>query len=413
MRSTPLLHLLILQPLLLVALAGQGQLQKIYLHPKAPGTERQSAIIDSLSFLPLAHKVSLSKGGNQYLMLATDHFLITDYPEKAIHVFTKEGAFVGTIDYGKADGLSPAYEAAGNRVVFYGDNKQFSLTRKDRIQIARDWARPGNRKYFRKYCVSLSDPQLALRPETPTGQDLLQTRPLYDGLSWSGQITTSSLYDDSIAYELKLYSGDQFLKGYFPYNPEDEPWYRYTQENLALTALGGKGHYLLTRPYCDTVYRMQGDSIVPAYQLVLPLENSLPASFFSKSFRNRTERENFMRNNGWMLRQPYIYEETPRQLYFAVRYLANFDTYVYNKQTGTTWKAKNIRADSSHYNVSVFGGQGLPRSGRRFYKLLRAGELVQFFEKHKSVPVPAPLERFLAGRPDAEAPVIVSFTFKD
>ena len=42
--------------LLLVSHFAQSQLQKIYLHPKAAGNEKQSKFVDSIRFIPLEIK---------------------------------------------------------------------------------------------------------------------------------------------------------------------------------------------------------------------------------------------------------------------------------------------------------------------------------------------------------------------
>jgi hypothetical protein len=155
------------------------------------------------------------------------------------------------------------------------------------------------------------------------------------------------------------------------------------------------------------------DSLYPACQLVLPLENSLPASFFTRSFKNKTDRENFRRNNGWMLHHIYTFYETPRFIYFFVAYLSNYESYIYQKQTSTTYKAKNIKADSSQYNLQVLGEYGINIKGDRFYKPLKAGTLLTFFEKNKNVPVPKELESFLKSNPATTTPVIIEFKLKN
>jgi hypothetical protein len=399
---------------LLFSTTAHAQLQKIYLHPKAAGSEKQSQVIDSIRFIPLEVKEGIDLSRYNYVTVAANHFLIIDYPENTVLLYSKEGAFVKKINYKKlADGLSPRYEEHSNRLVFFGDNKNYSLTPKDRIRIMLDWNNPRNKKYYKKYIIDLADTTLTVRKESPAENDILGAYHYYADYYWRGQVTTSELYKDSLDYELKIYKDNGLVKGYFPYNPIDEARFLYTEESVSLNRTEVPDVHLVTRPFCDTIYRMVKDSMRPAYHLVLPLENSLPASFYSQPFKNKTERENFERNNGWMLHQVYNFYETPRFIFFAVRYLSNFETYLYQKGGGTTYKTKNIKADSSHYNLSLLGDFGLQRHGDRFYKSQKAGDLLQFFEQHKSVPVPKELENFLASKPNSTAPVIVEFKFKN
>src|SRR6185436_8117100 len=169
------------------------------------------------------------------------------------------------------------------------------------------------------------------------------------------------------------YKNSQLVKGFFPYNHINETRFLYTEESVSVNSTQVPTIHFVTRPFCDTIYKMRNDSLLPAFQLVLPLENSLPSSFFTKPFKNKTERDNFRRNNGWMLRQVYNFYETPRLIYFSVGYLSNYESYIYQKQNNITYKIKNIKPDSSQYNLHLLGDYGLSRKGDRFYISQKAG----------------------------------------
>lgn len=171
--------------------------------------------------------------------------------------------------------------------------------------------------------------------------------------------------------------------------------------------------HIITRPFCDTIYKLIKDSLFAAYKLLLPLENTLPASFYTKPFKNKTERENFYRNNGWMMRQVYSFYESPRFIFFTIGYLSNFDSYIYEKQTDVTYKTKNIKPDSSHYNLHLLPTFGLMREGDKFYKPQKAADLLAFFDQYKNVPIPKELEEFIKSKPSATSPVIVEFKLKN
>jgi hypothetical protein len=298
-------------------------------------------------------------------------------------------------------------------VIFLGNNKNYALTSKDQVKIMLDWNNPRNRKYFKKYVLDLSDPSLTVKKDIPNEKDIVQAYNYYDDYYARREITTSPLYKDSLDYEFKLYKNNQLVKSFFPYNRINEPRFLYTHEAVAFAETNTPYVYFITRPYCDTIYRMITDSLYPRYQVVLPLENSLPASFFTKAFKNQTERDNFNRNNGWTLHQIHNFYETPRFIYFLVRYLSNFDSYIYEKRTDITYKTKNIKPDSSQYNLQLLAGYGIQRKGDRFYKSQPASDLIAFFNQNKNVPVPKELEEFLKSKPPATAPIIVEFKLKN
>src|SRR5207253_2660194 len=122
----------------------------------------------------------------------------------------------------------------------------------------------------------------------------------YDDYYWRGDISTSTLYRDSLDYEFKVYKDKKMVSQFFPYNRINEPRFLYTEETTAMSPTDTPFIHFITRPYCDTIYKLIKDKPVPFYQMVMPLENSLPNSFFNRPFKSKTDRENFQRNNGWM-----------------------------------------------------------------------------------------------------------------
>lgn len=400
--------------LLFIASTAPAQLQKIYLHPKAPASEKQSKFIDSLRFIPLEATAGVEFSRYSNVEVTNQYFMIRNYIGKEVVLYDKAGRFIRKISYKKlgAD-LWPAYNQQTNQLVFFGYNKNYSLTPRDRIKIQMDWNSPRNRKYYKKYTIDLDDSTATFKKEMPDQKDIIHATHFYEDLYATGDIKTSELYTDSLDYELKLYQGNQWVKGFWPYNRVNEVKYLYNEESIGIGKTDTPYIHYITRPYCDTIYKMVRDSIAPFYQVVLPLENSLPASFFTKPFKNKTERENFNRNNGWLLRGIYPVYENSRFIYFMVAYLYNFDAYVYQKQTQTTYKAKNIKGDSSQYNLSLFDDFGITRRKDKFYKTQKAGDLMAFFENHKDIPIPPDLEKFIKGNPSPATPVIIEFKFKN
>ena len=94
-------------------------------------------------------------------------------------------------------------------------------------------------------------------------------------------------------------------------------------------------------------------------------------------------------------------------------YQRNYETYLYQKKTNTICKVKNIKPDSSQYNIQLFEQYGNSLKQGKFYKTEKAGDILSFFEKNKNVPVPKELEGFIKSNPPATTPVIVEFTLKN
>jgi len=399
---------------LLISTFAQSQLQKIYLHPKAAGSEKQSKFVDSIRLIPLEIKEGIELTAYNTIEVTKNYFLIKDYVGKRILLYSKNGSFIKKIGYKKlGEAFYPVYDEHSDRIVFFGNNKNYTLTSRDRLKIMLDWSNPRNKKYFKKYAIDLNDTSFTIKKDIPGENDIIRAYHYYDDFYWQGQIITSELYKDSLEYEFKIYKNNELVKAFFPYNHINETRFLYAEESVGVNKTDTPYIHVITRPFCDTIYKMINDSLFPACQLVLPLENSLPPSFFTKPFKNKTERDNFKRNNGWMFRQVYNFYETTRFIYFSVGYLSNYESYIYQKQTNIIYKIKNIRPDSSQYNLQLLGDYGLSRNGDRFYKSQKAGELLTFFAQNKNVPVPKELESFLQSNPHATTTVIVEFKLKN
>ena len=413
MRNYALHFALLLSYGLLISTTAKSQLQKIYLNPKAPGGGKQSQFVDSIRFIPLEPKDDIRLGDYYNIQAIEKYFLLGDYLNKRLLIYSKDGRFLKNINYKKLGGLYPNYIPHRNEIVFFGGNNNYALTTKDQVKVRLDWTNEKNKKYFKKYLVDLSDPTFTIKKSTPEQNDIIRSFHFYDDYYWQGQISTSPLYKDSLDYEIKLYKNNQLVKGFFPYNRINEPRFLFAQENASYNRSDIPYTNFVTRPFCDTIYKMVKDSLYPAYHLVTPLENSLPPSFFTKPFKNKTERENFYRNNGWMFRQVYNFIETPKFIIFLVQYLSNVESYIYQKQTNTTYRTKNIKPDSSHYNLPLFADLNIRRKGEWFYTSKNASDLLNFFEQNKNAAIPKELESFLKSKPPATSPVIVEYKLKN
>jgi hypothetical protein len=397
---------------LLHSTTAHSQLQKIYLHPKAPGGGKQSQFVDSIRFIALEVKQDIRLGEYYNIQAIKKFFLLTDYQNNRLLIYSKDGRFLKNISYKKLGNFYPRYNENTNEIVFFGGNKNYTLTTKDEIKIRLDWTNAQNKKYFKKYVIDLDDALFAIKKSIPEQNDIIESFHFYEDYYWQGEINTSSLYKDSSDYEIKLYKNNRLVKSFFPYNRINEPRFLYTEESSSYFRTDTPYIHLISRPYCDTIYKMVEDSLFPAYQLVTPLENSLPPSFFSKPFKNKTERENFFRNNGWMFHQIYNFYETPNFIFFLVGYLGNYESYLYQKQTNTTYRTKNIKPDSSQYNLQLLADFNILRNGEWFYKTQKAADILTFFEQNKNTAIPKELESFVKSKPPASSPVIVEYKLK-
>lgn len=409
-RYSPLAFFLI--AFLLISGTNSAQLPKIYLEPKATNTSKQSQFVHSIRFIPLTG-TQFSKEDSYILEVSRNYFFLKDYSNQKLLIYSKEGKLIKEIDYKKKGAMfNPIYKENINQIEFFGSNKNYLLTAQDKIKIKLEWNKPKNRKYFKKYIIDLKDSSFILKESIPEPFDILSLFPFYGNYYWQGQINTSQSYNDSVDYEIKIYKDNVLSKTYFPYNRIKEPKFLYTQETSYFNKTPVSTEHIITRPYCDTIYKMINDSLFPIYQIVMPLENTLPNYFFNKAFKNKTERDNFNRNYGWMPRQVFNFYETQNFIFFEVLFLSNYESYIYDKVNQRSYKTKNIKTDSNQYNLQLLSELDVKQANGMFYKMKKLGDLLPFFDQHKDVPIPIELENLLKSKLSPSTPIIVQFQLK-
>lgn len=390
------------------------QVEKIYINPKSPVIQKQISFVDSLQFTAFESIAGVSFNEYVNVRLTHKYFLVTDYTAGFLYIYTKKGAFVKKINFKSlTNNLYPSYNAKTNEVVFFGNNNNYTLTSKDRVKIQLDWSNERNLKYFKKYVVDLSDTAFEIKKAKPDKYNLIGAYPFYADQYIQTKITTSPLYKDSTGHEVNIYKNEKLVKTFFPYNRVNEPKFLFSEENVSVTSSGSPNISYLMRPYCDTVYKSAEGGLSPVYHLVMPVENSLPATFFTDASVTKTERENFKRNNGWAFHQIRDFYETSRLIYITISFFSHYEVYVYDKQTQTAYNATKIKGDFKQYNLSLLTSYNVTRAGHKFYKLLKADVLISFFRQNPDISVPKELAAWLQGNPDKNVPVLVAFTLKD
>lgn len=388
--------------------------QKIYINPKSPAVQKQSAIVDSIRFTPFESAAGVSVNENSPFRVTDKYFLVTDFGTGCLYIYSKTGAFVKRVEFkSTTNDIYPAYNAQTNELVFFGNNSNYTLTSKDRVKIQTEWDKERNLKYFRKYLIDLDDTAFALKKVKPDKYDLIGASALFAGRYIQTGITTSPLYKDSAGYEVNIYENGKLVNSYFPYNHVNEPKFLYTDETVSVSSADSPFIAYLSRPFCDTIYKLTKDRISPLYQLVVPVENAIPAAFFTDGSLTKTDRQNLRRNNGWAFQQVRDFYETPRFIYLAMRFFTHFERYVYDKQIRTTYNTAKIKGDAQQYNLSLFAWANVVRSGRTFYKLVKADVLNSFFNQNLGAVVPRELAPVLQAGADKDRLVLVAFTIKD
>lgn len=395
-----------------LCLTTKAQPGKIYLNPKSPATDHQSRFVDSVRFIALEPQEGVTISNWDNMTLTNKYLVIIQYSSKQLLLYTYEGRFVKKISYKKlGDGFYPAYDKKAEQLRFYGSNKNYTLTPRDAIKIELNFNDRRNQKYYKKYTIDLKDPNFEIKKGAPTEYEVNNINYLNGDYYYRSKATASKLYKDSVGYELKIYKDNKLVKQYFPYNQVKEPKYLYDVGYIATFESSDPKTMFITRPYCDTIYKITGDSVYPTYQVVMPLENALPASFFTKPFKNKAEWDNFRQNNNWMFHQVYRLVETPAYIFFSAAFLYNWGLYIYDKKKQIAYQTSKIKADSTTFNINVIPGNNIDYKDGFFYKVLTPEAIRESYKPVAGKPAPAAIDTVVNKK--SNAAILAVFNMKN
>ncbi len=394
------------------------QPQKLYINPKVAAGANQSKFIDSIRFVPLETNGHPIKSWNS-VVVTKNYFVIPEQitNEVKLSIFKKDGKFVKQISLKKyGERTWPFYDEKEEVLKIKARNKNYDLTNKDMLDIKENYAKPSNQKYFKSYFINLNDSAFKVQPAPVTAYDILDAGRYYDDYYYLSSISSDKMYKDSLGYELKILLNNKTVKSFFPYNRQNDTRYRFGEENIILSESDTPFIKYATRPFDYTIYMLDKDSLRPVYDLVVPLENSLPKSFFATDFKTKTEKDNYVQGHNGLIKQVYGFKETSKFIYFQLGYLYyKYEGYLYDKAERKFYRTDKIKGDSTQYNLQLIGNYGLGgESNGKCYITKKASELLEFYRanKNKNIVYPETLQAFFNTATDKSNPVIIEFTFK-
>lgn len=389
--------------------------EKIYFEPKAALGGRQADFI-SCKGVVVFETTPESKFDRYSRIIPTKkYFIIVDYSAKKILVFDKNGRFISKIK-NKLDLGRLNYNEANDRLEVVAQNKMYRLTNKDQSQILENFNDPKNRKYYRKYFIDFTDTlNLTVQKQKISGRDILNPISYTDGMHIVNQVTVDKNFAKEEDYELKIFRGDSLLKQYFPYKKKTDSRYIYDGGTVAVTPSAISGTKWVTHPYDYTIYALQKDSLYKVYSLVLPLDRAIPADFFTKDFQNKTEKDNYARQNKKTVKQLYVYNLNSRYISIGLQSMY-FDNqqFIYDTQTKGFYSAEKIMPDSLSFYLPLCSNISF-NDGPLVYSRFFAADITKAAEAHKNETIVYPplLQAYINTANTESNPVLISFTYSN
>lgn len=164
---------------------------------------------------------------------------------------------------------------------------------------------------------------------------------------------------DSILNEIWLVKNNKEYQHFLPYNIKRV---NLTSGEIMLSSdikffysSGNDTSVFFLRPYDYTVYELTAHSLLPRFNFILPLVNSLPKNFTTDPSYNGKHLKTFMDNNNIVYNLGYTYLLNDNLFFKLIAYngLEHNNSFIYNLKSGDLIGINHILPDSSTYYLPI------------------------------------------------------------
>lgn len=341
--------------LLIASLAAGQSAQTLYFDPNSTIGAPASRVFENITYIPLETTRQSLFGQISRLVVTDQYFIIFDYDTQGLYFFDRAGKFIKKYKDDKYNVAAMQLMEKENALYLMQVNKNFRPTEQERDELVRNPFSKSSIKYGRSVLYGLADIQSEQITEIK-GFTISMTNPHYlapDQWAYSLVLEDKNA-KDSVDFELKISNGSKTLRAYFPYAKRNSS-YLSDPGNIEFYNTGQPGTLLFTRPYNYSIYQLTPDSATILYNFVLPFENTVPKTFFTKPFSSRNElREYKQINPGYVWRINGLVPVN-NYLFFTLDYQKRDRRFIFDRNSNRFYNINRISPDSSNAYLPVMG----------------------------------------------------------
>ncbi len=341
--------------LLMASLAAGQSAQTLYFDPNSTIGAPASRVFESISYIPLETTRQSLFGQISRLVVTDQYFIIFDYDTQGLYFFDRSGKFIKKYKDDKYTVASMQLMEKENALYLLQINKNFRPTELERDELVRNPFSKNSMKFGRSVLYGLADIQSEQITEIK-GFAISMTNPHYlapDQWAYSVVLEDKNA-KDSVDFELKISNGSKTLRAYFPYAKRNSS-YLSDPGNIEFYNTGQPGTLLFSRPYNYSIYQLTPDSATILYNFVLPFENTVPKTFFTKEFSSRNELREYKRiNPGYVWRINGLVPVN-NYLFFSLDYQKRDRRFIFDRNSNRFYNINRISPDSSNAYLPVMG----------------------------------------------------------
>jgi hypothetical protein len=341
--------------LLMTYVAGGQSPQTLYFDPTSTIGAPASRIFESITYIPLETTKQSLFGQISRLVVTPQYFIVFDYDTQGLYFFDKSGKFIKKFKDDKYTIGNMQFFEKQNALYLLQVNRNFRPTEQEREELIRNPFSRNNRKYARAVLYDLADIQKEQIKEVPDFTIYMANPFYFNSKEWVYSIVLEDKdAKDSVDYELKVSDGNKILRSYFPYAKTNSS-YLADPGNIEFFPTNKTNTLYFTRPYNYSIYQFTSDSITALYNFVLPFENTVPKTFFSKQFSSRNELREYKQTNPGYVWKINGLVPFNNYLFFSLDYQKRDRRFLFDKNGNRFYNINRITPDSSNAFLPIMG----------------------------------------------------------
>ncbi|WP_346236318.1 6-bladed beta-propeller [Niabella insulamsoli] len=397
--------------------SGQGTPKDLYFQPGFASGSSVSKVFEEVVYIPLETTKKSLFGRIRTLIVSDKYFIIWDADTNFIYFFDKTGKFVKKYRPPNCTIKSIQLDRNRNALFISGSNKNFSFSPAEIEKMMED---PTNKSFARftwSAYYDLSDIQKEKIQRVKDFSLSLISPTIFTKNLWAySYIYANRKFEDRTAYELNIYDGEKTIKSYFPYNKQTDSFH-YKPDQISFFPITDRSKLLFTRPFDYTFYELTTDSVKALYKLIMPMEISLPKSFFSFSFRSQNDIDQYRHQNGSLVWELDNVCKAKDYLFFTLDYYKSWreKNFMYDESTGRFYNTSKISADSTNGFLPVLPGSIQYNTDDYLYTSISSSSMFQNkeYNQRRNPQYSPALKRYFEKGNRADNPVIVQLKLKN
>lgn len=338
-------------------LTAYSQSKNLYIDPDKTTGAPASRIFGEMQFIPLQTTKKSIFGAIKQLVITRDYFVILDGDTDALYFFSKKGAFLYKYKIKRFRIQNIQLDHSKNALLIFSQNKNYTIPS---VKI-QEYLEPDSKKDVSRYVKAtyffLDDVAAAKTQEIKNFRYAFTNPVLFDTNRFATSfIKAKKSSKDTLDYQLKIINSTTQLQSYFPYNKQSESVFYFAgAAQCTIMPTHNDSVLFVTRPFLYRIYTLTPSVLKENYQLILPMENSIPISFFSAGFQSRGEMDTYKMEHPSYASQIENVIRFKNLLFFNLRLFNGYKRYLFNSKLDLIYDCNKIATDSVTCYLPIYG----------------------------------------------------------